>query len=127
MLVFPLLKRLCVELGADAQAEAHLQRLLSRFRSENAATEGYGPANVITLLKALRGHLRGLDLSRLSIRGAYLQGAKLQDANLAGAQLEECVWSQSFDAITAMAVSQSGQDWAAAGRRGEVRLWREEG
>src|SRR5256885_7999414 len=127
LLVFPLLERLRAELGANAQIEAHLLRLLAQFRYENAATQGYGPANVITLLKALRGHLRGLNLSRLSIRGAYLQGAELQDANLAGAQLEECVWTQSFDAITAMAVSQSGQYWAAAGRRGEVRLWREEG
>src|SRR5256886_2666067 len=127
LLVFPLLARLRAELGANTEVEAHLLRLLSRFRSENAATQGYGPANVITLLKALRGHLRGLDLSQISIRRAYLQGAELQDANLAGAQLEECVWTQSFDAITAMAVSQSGQYWAAAGRRGEVPLWREEG
>src|SRR2546421_2118901 len=108
LLVFPLLARLRAELGANTEVETHLLRLLSRFRSENAATQGYGPANVITLLKALRGHLRGLDLSQISIRRAYLQGAELQDANLAGAQLEECVWTQSFDAITAMAVSQSG-------------------
>ncbi len=127
LLVFPLLARLRAELGANTEVEAHLLRLLSRFRSENAATQGYGPANVITLLKAMRGHLRGLDLSQISIRGAYLQGADMQDANLAGAQLEKCIWTQSFDAITAMAVSQSGQYWAAAGRRGEVRLWREEG
>jgi WD40 repeat protein/transcriptional regulator with XRE-family HTH domain len=127
LLVQPLLERLRAELGADAQAEAHLLRLLDQFRTEDAATQGYGPANVITLLKALRGHLRGRDLSRLSIRGAYLQGADMQDANFAGAQLEECVWTQSFDAITAMAISQSGQYWAAAGRRGEVRVWSEEG
>lgn len=80
LLVFPLIRRLRAELGANAQVEAHLQRLLSQFRSQDAATQGYGPANVITLLKALRGHLRFLDLSRLSIRGAYLQGAELQDA-----------------------------------------------
>src|SRR5438270_63785 len=61
-LVQPLLARLCAELGADVQVEAHLLRLLSQFRMEDAATQGYGPANVITLLKALRGHLRGLDL-----------------------------------------------------------------
>src|SRR2546426_1323846 len=44
LLVFPLLKRLRAELGANAEVEAHLQRLLSQFRSENAATQGYGPA-----------------------------------------------------------------------------------
>ena len=72
----PSLERLRAELGADAQVEAHLLRLLAQFRAEDAATQGYGPANVLSLLKDLRGHLRGLDLSRLAIRGAYLQGVE---------------------------------------------------
>jgi transcriptional regulator with XRE-family HTH domain len=116
LLVHPLLERLRAELGANAQVEAHLLGLLALFRTEDAATEGYGPANVITLLIALRGHLRGLDLSRLSIRGAYLQGVELQDASLSGALLQECVFTETFDAIWAVAISQSGQHWAAAGR-----------
>jgi WD40 repeat protein/transcriptional regulator with XRE-family HTH domain len=124
LLVQPLLERLRAEPGANAQVEAHLLGLLTQFRTEDAVKEGYGPANVITLLTALRGHLRGLDLSRLSIRGAYLQGVELQDATLSGARLEECVLTEAFDAIWAVAISQSGQYWAAAGRRGEVRLWR---
>ncbi len=124
LLVHPLLERLRAEQGANAQVEAHLLGLLSQFRTEDVATQGYGPANVITLFTALRGHLRGLDLSRLAIRGAYLQGVELQDANLSGARLEECVLTEAFDAIWSVAISQSGQYWAAAGRRGEVRLWR---
>src|SRR5690348_6138349 len=123
LLVQPLLERLHAELGAEAQIEAHLLRLLEQFRTEDAVKAGYGPANVITLLKALRGHLRGLDLSRLFIRGAYLQGVELQDATLSGARLEESVLTEAFDAIWAVVISQSGQYWAAAGRRGEVRLW----
>src|SRR6266516_940349 len=127
LLVFPLLERLRAELGANAQIEAHLLRLLSQFRMEDAATQGYGPANVITLLKALRGHLRGLDLSRLSIRGAYLQGVELQDANLAESLLQECVLTESFDAIWSVAISSPGQYWAVGSRRGEVRVWKERG
>ena len=127
LLVFPLLERLRAELGANAQIEAHLLRLLSQFRMEDAATQGYGPANVITLLKALRGHLRGLDLSRLSIRGAYLQGVELQDANLAESQLEECVLDESFDALWSVAASSPGQYCAVGSRRGEVRVWKERG
>src|SRR5437588_316423 len=65
LLVHPLIERLRSELGADGLVEAHLLRLLSQFRSEDADTQGYGPANVISLLKDLRGHLRSLDLSRL--------------------------------------------------------------
>src|SRR3989449_646071 len=124
LLVHPLIERLRAELGANALVEAHLLRLLARFRTEDAAIQGYGPANVISLLTDLRGHLRGLDLSRLSIRGASLQGVELQDATLSGARLQECVLTETFDAIWAVAISQSGQYWAAAGRRGEVRLWR---
>ena len=127
LLVHPLLERLRAELGADVQVEAHLLRLLAQFRSENAATQGYGPANVLSLLKDLRGHLRDQDLSRLAIRGAYLQGIEMQDATLTGAVMRECVFTQDFDAITAMAISHSGQYWAAISRRGEVRVWREEG
>src|SRR6266496_2632808 len=124
LLVHPLLERLRAELGANAQIEANLLRLLAQFRTEDAAIQGYGPANVITLLTALRGHLRGLDLSQLAIRGAYLQGVEMQDATLSGALLQESVLTEAFDAIWAVAISQSGQYWAAAGRRGEVRLWR---
>jgi WD40 repeat protein/transcriptional regulator with XRE-family HTH domain len=127
LLVHPLLVRLRSKLDADAQVEAHLLDLLAKFRAEDAATQGYGPANVIALLKALRGDLRGLDLSWLAIRGAYLQGVEMQDTTLAGAGMHECVMSEAFDAITAVVISRSGRDFAAIGRRGEVRVWREEG
>jgi transcriptional regulator with XRE-family HTH domain len=100
LLVRPLTLRLRAELGADSQVEAHLLGLLEQFRSEDAATQGYGPANVLSLLKELRGHLRGLDLSSLAIRGAYLQGVDMQDATLSGALMRECVFTEAFDAIT---------------------------
>src|SRR5437660_5130089 len=127
LLVRPLTLRLRAELGADSQVEAHLLRLLEQFRSEDAATQGYGPANVLSLLKDLGGHLRGLDLSRLAIRGAYLQGVQMQDAKLSGAVMRECVFTEAFDAISAVAISRSGRYWAALSRRGEMRVWREQG
>ena len=127
LLVHPLLEQLHAELGANAQVETHLLSLLSRFRTEDAEIQGYGPANVITLLTALRGHLRGLDLSRLALRGVNLQGVDLQDADLSFAQLRECLLTQSFDALTTLATSLSGKFWAIAGRRGQVHIWREPG
>ncbi len=127
LLVQPLLERLRAGLGANAQVEAHLLRLLSRFRAEDTATQGYGPANVLSLLKELRGHLRGLDLSRLSIRGAYMQGVEMQDTSLEGAHLEQVVFSQAFGAIYSAAISPDGQYWAAGSISGEVRIWRQEG
>src|SRR5260221_10451807 len=84
-------------------------------------------AQVPALLCQQRGHLRGLDLSHLSIRGAYLHGVEMQDASLAEASLRETVLNEAFDIPWAVAISPNGQYWAAGSRRGEVRVWREEG
>ena len=127
LLVRPLVERLRAELGSDTRVEEQCLSLLRHMRTEAGNSQGYGPANVIALLKALRSDLRSLDLSQLAIRGAYVQGIEMQDANLSGAVMRECVFSEAFDAITAVAISRSGQYWAAISWRGEVRVWREEG
>jgi len=120
LLVHPLLERLRSELGTDALVEAHLLRLLSLFRAEDTTTQGYGPANVLSLLKVLRSHLRGLDLSQLSLRGAFLQGVEMQDASLARATLRDVVFTGSFDAIRVVAISPDGHFWATGSRRGKT-------
>jgi len=74
-----------------------LLALLDRLQTQENDVEGYGPANVLALLRELRAHLRGLDLSHLSIRGAYLQGVEMQDASLARASLRETVLNEAFD------------------------------
>jgi WD40 repeat protein/transcriptional regulator with XRE-family HTH domain len=127
LLVRPITLRLRAGLGEDGLIEEHLLRLLALFRTEDVATQGYGPANVISLLKDLRGQLRGLDLSHLALRNVSLQGVQMQDANLSGAVLRECVFTEAFDAIWAVAISPSGYYWAAGSKRGEVWVWREAG
>jgi WD40 repeat protein/transcriptional regulator with XRE-family HTH domain len=127
LLVRPLLERLRAELGQEALVEEHLLHLLNQFRGEDATTQGYGPSNVLSLLKELRGNLCRLDLSRLVIRDAYLQGVEMQDAILVKAHLHDVVFTNAFDAVLSVAVSPDGRDWAAGSNSGEVRVWREEG
>ena len=116
---------------SQAQAKDYVReiqvRLLAQFRAEDATTQGYGPANVLSLLTALRGHLRGLDLSRLSLRGAFLQGVEMQDTSLARATLRDVVFTESFDAIRVVAISPDGHFWATGSRRGKAQVWREGG
>src|SRR6266852_4466549 len=127
LLVAPLLARLESVYQGRAEVEGQLRALLDGLRERAEVAQGYGPANLVALLRQLRGDLRGLDLSRLVLRGVYLQGVELQDASLSGATIRECVFTETFEAIIAVAISSSGQYWAAASQRGEVRVWREAG
>jgi WD domain, G-beta repeat len=123
LLVRPLVERLRAALGSDSRIEEQCLSLLTHMHTEDDNSQGYGPANAISLLK----DLRGLDLSRLAIRGAYLQGVEMQDATLAGATLRDVVFTASFDAIRAVAISPDGHFWATGSRRGMTLVWREGG
>ncbi len=127
LLVAPLLAQVQSVYLERTVVEEHLLALLDQLRTRAIYAQGYGPANLLALLRELRGHLRSLDLSHLAIRGAYLQGVEMQDTTLARASLREIVWTSALDAIWAVAISKSGQYWAAGSRWGEVRVWREGG
>jgi WD40 repeat protein/transcriptional regulator with XRE-family HTH domain len=127
LLLAPLLARLQSMCQGRAEVEGQLRAVLDALRERAEEAQGYGPANLVALLRLLRGDLRGLDLSRLALRGVYLQGVELQDARLSGAVLQDSVFTEPFDAIMAVTISSTGQYWAAGGRRGEVRVWREAG
>src|SRR6266702_4098401 len=127
LLLAPLLARLESVGHSRAEVEGQLRALLDGLRERAEEAQGYGPANLVALLRLLRGDLRGLDLSQLSLRGVSLQGVELQDATLAGALMRESVFTETFDAIWGVAISRSGQYRAAASQRGEVRVWREAG
>jgi WD40 repeat protein/transcriptional regulator with XRE-family HTH domain len=127
LIVTPLLVQLRKVFRGRAEVEGRLLALLDQLRTQADDAQGYGPANVLALLRELRGHLRGLDLSHLSIRGAYLHGVEMQDASLAETSLRETIFNEAFDITWAVAISSNGQYWAAGSRRGEARVWREEG
>jgi WD40 repeat protein/transcriptional regulator with XRE-family HTH domain len=127
LLVAPLLAHLRLrDLGRET-VESRLLALLAQVRERADTAQGYGPANILALLREQRGHLRGLDLSQLSLRGAYLQGVEMQDTSLAGASLRDTVFTEAFDAIQSLAVSPDGRYIAAGSNSGHVRVWREEG
>src|SRR6266545_2554060 len=123
LIATPLLERLVSVCGSVDGVERQLLGLLAFWRDQPLAAQGYGPANVINLLRLLRGHLRGLDLTRLLIRQAYLQGVEAQDTSLADATIQDSLFSETFDVMTAVAISNTGAYWAAASRRGEVLVW----
>ena len=79
---------------------------------------------MVNLLRLERGDLRGLDLTHLALRQAYLAGVEAQDASLAGAHLSEAVLAEAFNFPICVALSGDGALLAAGTSAGEVWLWR---
>ena len=127
LIVAPILAGLRNIYPRRSALEDHLLALLDRLRERADHAQGYGPANLLALLRELRGHLRGLDLSQLSLRDTYLQGVEMQDTTLSGATLQETVFTESFDPPWSVATSLNGSYWAMGSRRGGVRVWRDGG
>lgn len=123
LLVNPLLQQLYSIYGNPDTLTQQLLARLATLRTQPLAEQGYGPGNLIHLLSALRGHLRELDLTQLAIRQVYLKGIALQDSTLAGSTMQDTVFTDNFDAMTAVAISPTGAYWAAISRRGRIRVW----
>jgi WD40 repeat protein/transcriptional regulator with XRE-family HTH domain len=127
LIVAPMLDGLRSSYPGCTDLENHLLALLERLREQEDSSQGYGPANLLALLRELRGHLRGLDLSHLVLRDAYVQDVEMQDTTLFGATLRETVFTESFDPPWSVAISSHGSYWAMGTRRGGVRVWRANG
>jgi WD40 repeat protein/transcriptional regulator with XRE-family HTH domain len=123
LIVAPLLRSLRSAYPEGSDLEGHLLALLQRLHARADYAQGYGPANVLALFMEHRGHLRGLDLSHLLLRRAYLQDVEMQDTTLSGAIVQDCAWMATFGAIWAVAISHDGAHWAAGSRRGEIWVW----
>ncbi len=127
LIVTPILAGLRNTYPLRTAVEEQLLALLDRLRERADHAQAYGPANPLALIRELRGHLRGLDLSHLSLRDAYLQGVEMQDTTLAGATLQETVFTESFDPPWSVATSPNGDYWAMGSRRGGACVWRNGG
>jgi WD40 repeat protein len=119
----PILELLTANYG-DAETERLLLELVEGWRYRPPAEQGYGPGNVVNLLRLLRGDLREVDLCGLAIRQAYLAEVDAQDASLVDAHLAESVLGEAFDFPASVALSGDGAVLAAGTSTGQICLWR---
>ncbi|MBA3871231.1 MAG: helix-turn-helix domain-containing protein, partial [Anaerolineae bacterium] len=125
LILIPILTLISNLYGQSADIEALLMERLNQVRESAELAQSYAPANLIALLRLHRGHLRELDLSGLVLRSVHLQGVEMQDASLSDSLMYNSVFTETFDIVTAVAVSE--KYWAGATIRGEVRVWSAEG
>jgi WD40 repeat protein/DNA-binding XRE family transcriptional regulator len=118
-----ILERLKAHRSRD-ETEQRLLALLNGWRGRTASEQGYGPGNVVNLLRLQQGCLRGLDLSRLALRQAYLAEVDAQDASLADSHLAETVLAEAFSFPSSVALSGDSALLAVGTSTGPVWLWR---
>jgi WD40 repeat protein/transcriptional regulator with XRE-family HTH domain len=110
---------------AESGTRQKLLAQLEDWRARPLGEHGYGPGNVVNLLRLLRGgDLRGLDFSGLSLRQAYLAGVQAQDANLARTHLVEVVLAEAFPPPSQVALSADGAVMAVGTSTGDIWLFR---
>lgn len=127
LLVEPLLIHLRSEYLRPHTLEDHLMTLLASMRTWTEDAQGFGPANLATLLRHMRGNLNNLDLSYLVFRQAYLQGVEMQDTRLVYGVNRDSVFTESCGGVAAIAYSSTGEYWASASTQGLVCLWAADG
>lgn len=110
--------------GSVRRVEERVLHLLETLRKETDAAQGYAAGNLVNLLVALRGHLRGVDCSDLVLRQAYLRGVDARDANLARSSAGETVFTEPLETIVAATLSPDGQYMALGSFTGQVRVRR---
>jgi WD40 repeat protein/transcriptional regulator with XRE-family HTH domain len=120
---YPIIQQLRSQHGARG-VESLLRALLDDWRTQPPDEQGYGPGNAVNLLRLLRGELRGLDLTDLALRQAYLAGIDAQDVSLARADLAQAVLTEAFNFPLSVALSRDGAFLVAGTSAGEVCLWR---
>src|SRR5262249_25402853 len=124
LIATPIVERLVALRGSAQAVEHRVMALLDKHRGRPAAEQGCAPGNLVNLLRLLRGDLKGIDLSGLAIRQAYLQDVEAHAANLAGAHLTETVLAEAFGLATALAMSPDGAYVVAGTANGDVYRWR---
>jgi WD40 repeat protein/transcriptional regulator with XRE-family HTH domain len=123
----PILEHVAAICRDESAVEARLNDVLELFRARPRAEHGYGPGNLVNLMRVRRGNLHAANLSGLSVRQGYLSAVEAHDANLANTDLAESVIAEAFDYPACIALSIDGAYLAVGTATGEVRLWRLDG
>ncbi|MCE7985169.1 MAG: hypothetical protein DYG89_28685 [Caldilinea sp. CFX5] len=126
LILQPISERLQARMGRSVLLN-HLYRLLDQLRQEADRRTTYASGNLLNLLLHLQADLRQADFSQLAVWQGYLQGANAPGINFQEADLTNCVFTDVFGGVTALAYSPDGEILAGGTTTGAIYLWRAQG
>lgn len=100
-----------------------LTQILAKLREESPLEPGYTAGNILNLLCHLETDLSGYDFSNLVVWQADLRNVNLHNVNFAHADLDKCVFAETFGGIFSVAFSPNGKLLATGDSNGEIRLY----
>jgi len=118
----PIISKLCANFKTK-DLEFKLKQILLKLQEEFSTLPGYGGGNIINLLHHLKFDLTGYNFSNLTIRQAYLPNVSLHSVNFAAADIDRCVFAETFGGITSVVFSPDGQLLATSDTRGGIQIW----
>ncbi len=125
LILDPIIRRLYATSGKTG-GEKKLKHILTTLRTKETLQNSYAAGNVLNLLIRSGAGLHGLDCSNLAVRQAYLQGVFLPEVNFSYADLETCIFTDTFSSVLCLAVSPDGALLVGGTTTDEIRLWETE-
>lgn len=126
LLLEPLVRRLW-ELWGNPGAVAMLRQRLAMVRQichlNPHCAGGYAATNLLHLLLHRHQDLAGWDFSGLTLRQAALQSTILGGVNFAGVTMQNCVFTDTFPAVTALTFHPLNGLLIAGGFNGAITAW----
>jgi WD40 repeat protein len=103
--------------------KAHLDQFIPTLRANPAYQNGYAAGNLLNLYWHLQIDMSDArDYSHLAVRQAYLPNVTLHQFNFTHAELDRCVFAETFGGITGVAFSPNNQLLATSDTGGKIHI-----
>jgi len=124
LILQPVAEALKITFDNKQLLKAHLDRLFQTLRAKTAYQNGYVAGNLLNLYWHLQVDLSDArNYSHLAVRQAYLPNVTLHQFNFTHAEIDRCVFAETFGGITCVAFSPDGQLLATSDTGGKIHIW----
>lgn len=123
LILQPIKDKLLAAFETRQNLETQLNYLLELLHQKPSLRNGYAAGNLLNLFWQLHSNLSDRNFSNLTIRQAYLPNVLLQRTRFADADIDRCVFAETFGGVTSVAFSPDDQCLATSDTSGEIQIW----